>query len=154
MSNVQAAIKRNGDVLLLILLAALAVLLAGVRSGAPSAAGADTSVLPYQDPSLPVDQRVADRRPGAAAGEDRPDLVLVQDVGHQVGVQGAAVPRRVRRARVGVSHGRPLDAALGVSLVSPSDVRDLNEISLHGPLDIRCTNIPVQPFPPGPQEEK
>jgi beta-glucosidase len=60
MSNVQAAIKRNGVVLLLILLAALAVLLAGVRSGAPSAAGADTSVLPYQDPSLPVDQRVAD----------------------------------------------------------------------------------------------
>jgi beta-glucosidase len=60
MSNVQAAIKRNGVVVLLILLAALAVLLAGVRAGAPSPAGADTSVLPYQDPSLPVDQRVAD----------------------------------------------------------------------------------------------
>jgi beta-glucosidase len=60
MSNVQAAIKRNGLVLLLILLAALAVLLAGVRSGAPETAGADASVLPYQDPSLPVDQRVAD----------------------------------------------------------------------------------------------
>ena len=60
MSNVQAAIKRNALVLLLILLAALAVLLAGVRSGAPQAAGADASVLPYQDSSLPVDQRVAD----------------------------------------------------------------------------------------------
>ncbi|HEX6744978.1 MAG TPA: glycoside hydrolase family 3 N-terminal domain-containing protein, partial [Solirubrobacteraceae bacterium] len=60
MSNVQAAIKRNGIVVLLILLAALAVLLAGARSGAPAAASADTSVLPYQDPSLPVDQRVAD----------------------------------------------------------------------------------------------
>jgi beta-glucosidase len=60
MSNVQAAIKRNGVVVLLILLAALAVLLAGARSGGPSAASADTSVLPYQDPSLPVDQRVAD----------------------------------------------------------------------------------------------
>jgi beta-glucosidase len=60
MSNVQAAIKRNGVVVLLILLAALAVLLAGVRSGGPPAASADTSVLPYQDPSLPVDQRVAD----------------------------------------------------------------------------------------------
>ena len=60
MSNVQAAIKRNGVVVLLILLAALAVLLAGVRSGAPAAAAADPSVLPYQDPSLPVDQRVAD----------------------------------------------------------------------------------------------
>ena len=60
MSNVQAAIKRNGIVMLLILLAALAVLLAGVRSGGPSAASADTSVLPYQDPSLPVAQRVAE----------------------------------------------------------------------------------------------
>jgi beta-glucosidase len=60
MSNVQAAIKRNAVVVLLILLAALAVLLAGARSGGPSAASADTSVLPYQDPSLPVDQRVAD----------------------------------------------------------------------------------------------
>ena len=60
MSNVQAAIKRNGVVLLLILLAALAVLLAGVRSGAPAPAAADPSVLPYQDPSVPVDQRVAD----------------------------------------------------------------------------------------------
>src|SRR3954469_25671519 len=60
MSNVQAAIKRNAVVVLLILLAALAVLLAGVRSGGPSPASADTSVLPYQDPSLPVEQRVAD----------------------------------------------------------------------------------------------
>jgi beta-glucosidase len=60
MSNVQAAIKRNGIVVLLILLAALAVLLAGVRSGAPDAANADSSVLPYQDASRPVDQRVAD----------------------------------------------------------------------------------------------
>ena len=63
MSNVQAAIKRNGVVLLLILLAALAVLLAGVRSGGPDTASADPSVLPYQDPSLPVDQRVADPGP-------------------------------------------------------------------------------------------
>jgi beta-glucosidase len=60
MSNVQAAIKRNGVVVLLILLAALAVLMAGVRSGGPAAASADASVLPYQDSSLPVDQRVAD----------------------------------------------------------------------------------------------
>ena len=60
MSNVQAAIKRNGVVVLLILLAALALLLAGVRSGAPEAASADPSVLPYQDASRPVDQRVAD----------------------------------------------------------------------------------------------
>ena len=60
MSNVQAAIKRNGVVVLLILLAALAVLLAGVRSGGPAAASADDSVLPYQDSSLPMDQRVAD----------------------------------------------------------------------------------------------
>jgi beta-glucosidase len=60
MSNVQAAIKRNGIVVLLILLAALAVLLAGVRSGAPEAANADSAVLPYQDASRPVDERVAD----------------------------------------------------------------------------------------------
>ena len=60
MSNVQAAIKRNGVIVLLILLAALALLLAGVRSGAPEAASADPSVLPYQDASRPVDQRVAD----------------------------------------------------------------------------------------------
>jgi beta-glucosidase len=60
MSNVQAAIRRNGVFVVLILLAALAVLLAGVRSGGPEAASADPSVLPYQDPSLPVDQRVAD----------------------------------------------------------------------------------------------
>ena len=60
MSNVQAAIKRNRVVVLLILLAALAVLLAGVRSGGPTAASADDSVPAYQDSSLPVDQRVAD----------------------------------------------------------------------------------------------
>jgi beta-glucosidase len=60
MSNVQAAIKRSGLVLLLALLAALVALTAGVRGGAPTAAGADPSVLPYQDPSRPVDQRVAD----------------------------------------------------------------------------------------------
>ena len=34
--------------------------MAGSRSGGPAAASADASVLPYQDPSLPVDQRVAD----------------------------------------------------------------------------------------------
>jgi beta-glucosidase len=60
MSNVQAAIKRSGIVLLLALLAALVALMAGGRGGAPTAAGADPSVLPYQDPSRPVDQRVAD----------------------------------------------------------------------------------------------
>jgi beta-glucosidase len=60
MSNVQAAIKRSGLVLLLALLAALVALMAGMRGGAPTAAGADPTVLPYQDPSRPVDQRVAD----------------------------------------------------------------------------------------------
>jgi beta-glucosidase len=60
MSNVQAAVKRSVVVLLLILLAALVALMAGVRAGAPDTATADPSVLPYQDPSLPVDQRVAD----------------------------------------------------------------------------------------------
>ena len=60
MSNVQAAIKRNGVVVLLILLAALAVLLAGRALGRPRPASADPSVLPYQDASRPVDQRVAD----------------------------------------------------------------------------------------------
>jgi hypothetical protein len=60
MSNVQAAIKRSVVVLLLILLAALVALMAGVRAGAPEAASADPSVLPYQDASKPVDQRVAD----------------------------------------------------------------------------------------------
>ena len=60
MSNVQAAIKRSVVVLLLILFAALAALLGGVRAGSPDAASADPSVLPYQDASKPVDQRVAD----------------------------------------------------------------------------------------------
>jgi hypothetical protein len=35
-----------------------------------------------------------------------------------------------------------------------SDVRDLNQISLRGPLDIRCTNIAVQLVPGSIQEEK
>jgi beta-glucosidase len=60
MSNVQAAIKRSVVVLVLMLLVALAALMAGVRAGAPDAASADPSVLPYQDASKPVDQRVAD----------------------------------------------------------------------------------------------
>jgi beta-glucosidase len=60
MSNVQAAIKRSVVVLLLILLAAVIALMAGVRAGAPEAASADPAVLPYQDASKPVDQRVAD----------------------------------------------------------------------------------------------
>ena len=51
MSNVQAAIKRSVVVLLLILFAALAALLGGVRAGSPDAASADPSVLPYQDAS-------------------------------------------------------------------------------------------------------
>jgi beta-glucosidase len=60
MSNVQAAIKRSVVVLVWMLLVALAALMAGVRAGAPDAASADPSVLPYQDASKPVDQRVAD----------------------------------------------------------------------------------------------
>jgi beta-glucosidase len=69
MSNVQAAVKRSVVVLVLILLAALAALMAGVRAGAPEAANADPSVLPYQDPSLPVDQRVADLLSRMTLGE-------------------------------------------------------------------------------------
>jgi hypothetical protein len=41
---------------------------------------------------------VAHGRPGAAAGEDRADVVDVEDVVEQVGVQRAAVPGCVRRA--------------------------------------------------------
>jgi beta-glucosidase len=59
MSNVQAAIKRSGFVLLLIALAAMVALMAGVRAGAPAAAGADAAPA-YKNASLPVDQRVAD----------------------------------------------------------------------------------------------
>ena len=74
MSNVQAAIKRNGVVVLLILLAALAVLLAGVRSGGPPAASADTSRPALPGPLAP---RATSASPTAGAddarGEGRPD---------------------------------------------------------------------------------
>jgi beta-glucosidase len=59
MSNVQAAIKRSGFVLLLIALAAVVAMMAGVRAGAPATAGADATPA-YKNASLPVDQRVAD----------------------------------------------------------------------------------------------
>src|SRR3954447_11493939 len=98
MSNVQAAIKRNGVVILLMLLAALAVLLAGVRSGGPSAASADTAVLPYQDPSLPADQRA-------------PDLLARRTLAERIGQMG--------QSTVEVLQGSP-DTPCGRGPLNPS----------------------------------
>ena len=117
MSNVQAAIKRNRVVVLLILLAALAVLLAGVRSGGPD--GRQRRRLRPGLPGLLAPRRPARRRPARphdARREDRPDGPDQRRgppgrAGHAVGPRPAQPRPDGRRSSTRTRSGRSSRAA-------------------------------------------